>query len=391
MKDNILVCDLDIYSDEVIRDPYPVYKELPDMGPAVWMSSHDFWVLPRYREVLSALKNPKVFSSAHGCMLNKPTNDATKGIMLCTDDPEHQELRRIYAEPLLPASVAELKPRFEELVEPLIKELLQRDEFDVVKDLAYFLPVTVVTELIGLPEDGRDRMVEWAAQIFNSFGPLPNKRTELGMEVTQKVLEYLHNDDTIQRLKPGGLGARLFNYADEGKISRFSAESMLFDYLTPSLDTTISATASLIWLLGENPEQWELLREDPSLIPGAINEAIRLQTPLRAFSRYVTEEHSFDELTLPAGARVSILWASANRDERRWVEPEKFDIRRDNVEHMAFGYGSHMCPGMHLARLEISAIMEAMIKQVKEIEIGEPEHIIHNTIVALERLFVSFH
>ncbi len=98
-----------------------------------------------------------------------------------------------------------------------------------------------------------------------------------------------------------------------------------------------------------------------------------------------------DGVTLPKDARVSILWASANRDERQWDDPEKFDIQRDNVEHMAFGYGSHMCPGMHLARLEITAIMEAMIKHVSRIEIGEPEHIVHNTIVALKKLSVSFH
>ena len=391
MQQQAPVFDEDIYGDKVIRNPYPVYKELRDLGPAVWLSSHDFWVLPRYKEVFAALKNPEVFSSAHGCMLNKPTNEGTKGIMLCTDDPEHKELRRIYAEPLLPASVAKLKPRFDELVEPLIEDLMQKDEFDVVRDLAGFLPLAVVTELIGLPEDGRERMLGWATQIFNSFGPLPNERTEVGMEITQKVLEYLHSEDTIQRLLPGGLGARLFEYVDKGKISRFTAESMLFDYLTPSLDTTISATGSLIWLLGQNPDQWDLLRNNPALIPGAINEAVRLQTPLRAFSRYVTKDHTMDGVTLPKDARVSILWASANRDERQWDDPEKFDIQRDNVEHMAFGYGSHMCPGMHLARLEITAIMEAMIKHVSRIEIGEPEHIVHNTIVALKKLSVSFH
>ena len=391
MQQEAPVFNEDIYGDEIIGNPYPVYKELRDMGPAVWMSSHDFWVLPRYKEVSAALKNPKVFSSAHGCMLNKPTNEATKGIMLCTDNSEHQELRRIYAEPLLPTSVSKLKPRFQELVEPLIENLIQQDEFDVVSDLAYFLPVTVVTELIGLPDDGRDQMVEWASQIFNAFGPLPNERTEMGMAITQKVLEYLHSGDTIKKLKPGGLGARLFEYVDSGKISQFSAESMLFDYLTPSLDTTISATGSLVWLLGQNPEQWELLRSNPALIPGAINETLRLQTPLRSFSRYVTEEHTMDGVTLPKGARVAILYASANRDERQWQDPEKFDIERDNVEHMAFGYGPHMCPGMHLARLEITTILEAMIKQVNRIEIGEPEHIIHNTIVALKKLPTSFH
>jgi cytochrome P450 len=323
-------------------------------------------------------------------MFNKPMNEAADGIMLCTDDPQHIELRRIFAAPLLPGSVIKLKRRFQELTKTLVATLKQRDEFDVVTDLAQILPLTVVTELVGLTDEGKDNMLDWASAIFDAFGPLPNQRTEQGLAVTRQVLEYVHSPGTQKNLKKGGLGARLFDFVDKGRISQHVAESMLVDYLTPALDTTISGVSALVWKLGQHPEQWQRLRQNPSLIPNAISETIRLESPIRAFARHAVEDYAVDGVTIPAGSRVAMLYGCANRDERYWDNADQFNLQRKNTDHVGFGFGSHMCAGMHLARLEISCVAEAMVEQIECIEVGQPEHIVHNTIRALGQLTASF-
>ena len=390
MSKQIPVYHDDFYSDEVISNPYPVYQKLREQGSAVWMQQHDCWALTGFKAVKEGLGNAAVLSSASGCMFNNPMNAAADGIMLCTDDPQHLELRRIFAAPLLPGSIAKLKNQFQALTKTLVATLKQRKEFDVVTDLAQVLPLTVVTELVGLSDEGKDNMLDWASAIFNAFGPLPNQRTEDGLAVTRQVLEYVHSPETQKNLKKGGLGARLFDFVDKGRISQHTAESMLVDYLTPALDTTISGVSALVWKLGQHPEQWQHLRRNPALIPNAISETIRLESPIRAFARHAVEDYTVDGVTIPAGSRVAMLYGCANRDERYWENADQFNLQRENSGQVGFGFGSHMCAGMHLARLEIHCVAEALVAQIEHIEVGQPEHVVHNTIRALGRLSTSF-
>ena len=145
--------------------------------------------------------------------------------------------------------------------------------------------------------------------------------------------------------------------------------SLLLDYINPSLDTTIGAISHLLRLLADNPDQWDLLRADPTLIPHAINEAIRVESPVRGFTRVATADHRIDEVALPRGARVLMLFGSANRDERKWTDPERFDITRKPSDHLGFGFGIHSCVGMNLARLEMRCLLEAMIPRVARIDV----------------------
>jgi cytochrome P450 len=161
------------------------------------------------------------------------------------------------------------------------------------------------------------------------------------------------------------------------------------DYLGPSLDTTILATGSLIALLARHPGQWDLLRADPGLIPNAIEEAIRLESPIRGFTRALVADHAVDGMTLPAGARVLLLFASANRDERKWQDADRFDIRRDVTGSVGFGAGIHMCAGMHLARIEIRALLEALVRRVARIEAEDPVPFRNNTLRGPARLDVT--
>lgn len=390
LHDPVPTFDRDFWSDEVILDPYPHYDRLRALGPVVWLAGHDAWALTRYDTVRRALLAPEIFSSAAGCMMNQPMNEATSGIMLCSDDPAHLAMRRVFAKPLQPKPLAALRERLAELVERRVDDLLDRESFDGVADLAQFLPLAVVTDLVGLDEEGRAQMLGWAAGIFDAFGPIGSRRTLDGLEIAQQVIGYvLHRVDRAA-MAPGGWGEALFLAADEGRLSEHTARMMLVDYLTPSLDTTINATSAALELFAAHPAEWDAVRADPSLIPNAINEVIRVESPLRAFARTVTRDVAWDGVALAAGDKALMLYACANRDPAKYPDPARFDVRRKSADHLGFGMGTHVCAGMHLAKLEIAIILEVLARRVGRIRASAPVRRPHNTLRGLATLRCAF-
>lgn len=379
----------DFWSDEVILDPYPHYEEMRAAGPVVWLEQNDAWALTQYDAVRQALLNPTVFSSTAGCMMNEPMNTATQGIMLCSDGPDHLAMRRLFAKPLQSNAIRELRPRLVELIDAKLDDLIARDSFDAVTDLAHFLPLAVVTELVGLDAEGREKMLEWAAGIFDAFGPIDNPRTLGGLEIAQQVIGYVLERVDRANMIAGGWGEALFLAADAGRITEHMARMMLVDYLTPSLDTTINATSAAIELFAANPDQWEQLRADPALIPHAINEVLRIESPIRAFARSVTRDHQIGDVTLRAGSRALMLYGCANRDSLKYPDPERFDITRAPSDQLGFGWGTHACPGMHLAKLEITVVLQALLTRVARIVATNPQRRPHNTLRGLASLDVT--
>jgi cytochrome P450 len=379
---------VDFWSDDVILNPYPHYEAMRSIGSAVWLTRNNAWALTRYETVRQALLQPEIFSSAKGCMMNEPMNKATQGIMLCSDDPQHLAMRRMFAKPLQLKELSLLRPRLEALAQAKVEELLARGSMDAVKDLAHHLPLAVVTELVGLDEEGRDQMLYWAAGIFDAFGPLDNPRTMTGLDIAQQVIGYVLERVKRSNMVPGGWGEALFIAADQGVITEHTARMMLVDYLTPSLDTTINATSAAIELFANHPEQWDKLRADPTLIPHAINEVVRIESPIRAFARESVREHQIDGVEIPVGSRVLMLYACANRDGAKYPDPDRFDIARKPSDHLGFGTGTHFCAGMHLAKLEIAVLLEALARRVSRFIATNPQRRPHNTLRGLASLDV---
>ncbi len=384
----IPVFDGDLWSDDAIRNPYPLYQVLRELGPVVRLSRQGAWAATRYDAVREVLVNGEVFSSARGCTMNEPMNAAFAGVMLCSDDPRHREMRRVFAKPLMPAALAPLKARLAELATARIEELVAGGQFDAVPKLAHFLPLTVVTELVGLSDEGKAKMLEWAAGVFNAFGPLPHARTDAGIEVTQQAFVYLTGVDRNE-LAPGGWGAALFEAADRGQVDHQQAQTMLMDYLAPSLDTTINATSAIIRQFALNPAEWDKVRADPALISSAIDEVVRIEAPIRGFTRHVTRDHLLGDVPLAAGDRVLALYASANRDERHYPDPDRFDVTRRVRDHVGFGYGTHICAGMHLAKLELTVLLETLVPRVKRFRVLAEEWAMNNTLRGLSRLSIA--
>ena len=145
-------------------------------------------------------------------------------------------------------------------------------------------------------------------------------------------------------------------------------------------------------MLGQHPEQWDIIRENPALIPQAVNEIIRLESPIQGFTRYVTEDVEVDDIRVPTGSRVAVLYASANRDERKWRDPEKFNVLRDGVgDHLGFGFGEHQCVGNNLARMEMRMLLTALASRVKRFEVGETQRVMNNVLRGLSKCIVTVH
>ena len=370
----------DVYSDESLANPYPLYDELRSLGSAVWMEPHQAFVLSRYAACRDALRNWRVFSSASGVMMNQPLNDAASGLlMLCTDGERHGTLRSIVGAPLMTKALADVRPVIEAEAGALVERLVAQGSFDAVCEFARHLPVKIVSDLVGIPEAGRAQMLPWASAVFNSIGPL-NQRCLDSIGLLVEMNEFTNTQCTRESVRPGGWAAALWDAVDRGEIEPHEPAMQLNNYTGPSLDTTINATSSMIWLFAQNPHQWQLLREQPELIPNAIDEVLRLETPVQGFSRYTTESVEVDDVTIPSGSRVLVLYGAANRDDRHFADPTVFDIERHNAgDHLGLGHGRHACPGAHLARLEMRSLLNALLPKVAGFDLVESSLAINNT------------
>ncbi|WP_256076735.1 cytochrome P450 [Streptomyces sp. BpilaLS-43] len=281
-----------------------------------------------------------------------------------------------------------MTPRSEAEADRVVERLVGRGRFEVVTELAEYLPMTVVSDLVGLPDHGREKMLEWAEAIWNTQGPADDRAAAAGPAV-EEFMAFAVHDAVPGKIDPDGWAAQLYEAADRGEIPHAKCSAMMLDYVTPSLDTTILAITNAVALSAENPDQWDLLRADRSLIPHAINESLRLETPAPQFGRVLTEDHETGGVRLAAGSRVALLHASANRDERHYPDPARFDITRRPSDHLAFGRGEHVCVGMHLARPEMSALLARLADRVAGFGVLGRRPLINNGSRGLDRLEVA--
>lgn len=381
------VLEGDLYSSRALRDPYPVYRRLRDLGPAVWMPKRRMWAISRFDDVRTALRAADVLVSGKGVAANNFMNGQVAPITLTSDGEIHDRRRNVLIQPVMPAPLKALRARLEEETARKVAELATGEKFEAMNTLASHLPVTVVAELVGLNEAGRAQMLDWAAATFNALGAM-NLRGVVSLPKMMQLRYVLRlGPETVVR---GGWASRLFEAADRKELSLQEAKAMVIDYVAPALDTTILATGHMIWLLATTEGAYEEVRSDPGLIPGIVNEAVRMASPIRGFTRYVGADYALGSSLIPQGSRVLILYASANRDERRYADPDQFDVRRNPRDQVGWGHGPHACVGMHLARLEMEIVLKALVDQVETIEVGTPEPAWNNVLQGFKTLPARF-
>lgn len=381
---------IDLWSDEILVSPFAAYRELRDLAPVVHLTRHDVYAVTRYDDVKRVLEDWQTFSSAAGVGFNEPMNELIAGSLVGSDPPRHRHYRSILERPLSATDLRVVRERVRELAAGLVKRLLAQESVEVVSELASYLPVTLVAELVGLPPEGRERMLEWAAGAFNALAPLGVARVEQGMAQMGNMQEYFADPALPTRLAPNGWADRLQAAVRRGEIGPDEFSTLLsVNYVLPALDTTIHATTNLIWLLAEDTERWHWLRANRGLTGRAVHEALRLEGPVQAFSRVATGDCQIDGYEVKAGQRLLVCFAAANRDERHYPDPDRFDMSRHAADHLAFGYSEHVCLGRNLATLELTMLLTELLNQVECITLLEPVRGFNNGLRGFAKLRVA--
>jgi cytochrome P450 len=377
--------DIDIWDDDILVDPYPAYAALREQAGVVHLPMNDVYVLTRYDLIRDVLGDPATFSSAT-LGFNPMVNEALQGTSLASDPPLHTQLRATLSANLTPRALRGLKVTIDEKADKLVAELVAGGSFEAIDSLARAFPLEIVADLIGFSGHVKDNMLRWGQAAMQVIGPM-NQRTQESFPIAGELYGWC-SSVSADDLTPGSIGRGIFDAEARGDIPAGSAGHIIHQYLGAGVDTTIASIGNIIALFGRHPEQLELLRGNPELVPSAFAEVLRYWAPVHIWGRTATREVELDGVTVPAGAQLGILFGAGNRDPRHYQNPDRFDVTRSPADHLSFGYGPHGCAGQGLARLEGHAVIEALARRVKTLELADEVRVPSNITRSLEKLQV---
>jgi cytochrome P450 len=368
-------------------DPYPVWRRLRDEAPVYYNEQHDFYALSRYDDVLNGLIDNDTFKSGHGIVLEMITPEPYENIemMIMKDPPAHTRLRKLVARAFTPRAISDLERRVRELCNMFLDTVQGEAEFDYVGAFAGLLPPTVILALVGYPEGHAQQFRELANKTLHveegdthqggmvSMSSMVNKQGEIGQDAFAIIPELMEQrrKDPQDDLLTGLVHAEI---DEDGTTRTLTLEEILgFVQLI-----ALAGTETVARLLGfaavtlaQHPDQRTELADDPSLLANAVEELLRYEAPSPVQSRWVARDVELHGVTIPRGARISMLNGSADRDERHFPDPDRFDIHRDIDRQLGFGYGAHFCIGAAVARLEGRVALHETLKRYPTWEIDE--------------------
>lgn len=375
--------DVDLFADDVVLDPYPVFAGLREQGPVVHLPRNDVYALTRYDVVRDALADWESFSSA-SIAFNPMANEALTGTSLASDPPVHTQLRATLTENLSPRALRGLKGQIAEKADALVADLVAKGSFEAIDALARAFPLEVVADLIGFTGEVRANMLRWGQAAMEVLGPL-NQRTAENFPVAGELYAWCSQVKT-EDLAEGSVGRGIFDAEARGDIPPDTAGHIIHQYLGAGVDTTIAAIGNIVALFARHPDQLALVRQDPTLVPAAFNEVLRYWAPVHAWGRRATKDVTVAGADIPAGAQVAVLFGAGNRDPRHYADPDAFLVERNPVDHLSFGYGPHGCAGQGLARLEAHAVIDALARRVDRLIAGPEVRVPGNTTRSIDKL-----
>ncbi len=372
MNATIPVSDVDLFSAESVRDARRVDDEIRELAPVVWLARENIAVLGRHEHVQGGLADWRTFSSR-----SRPWHDPRSvrpEILLTDDPPRHTEIRMVIAKVLSPKALNALVAPFRRDAEAVVERALaQNGVIDAVDTISRSFVYKVLPDALGLPQWGRENMPAFGHMVWATMGP-QNALFAEAMQGSEPVLAWVDECCNRGNLDPQGLGMQMFLAADRGEITEDEAKLLVQILLSAAADTTVMTISTAIRAFAAFPEQYRLLREDPSLIRAAFDESLRWDSPSRLAGRITTRDVEIEGSVIPEGTRCGLLFAAANRDPRRWEDPERFDIRRNLRGQVGWGHGVHTCVGRSLAQIEADALLGALVQRIERFEaVGEPE------------------
>lgn len=379
------------FDPSILADPYPHYAWLRENAPVYRVEDLDLWVISRYEDVYRILKDPATFSSLHGMGLlmgggppgklrdffrarNTPMGGmsydemASLRSLLASDPPDHTRLRRLVGKPFTPMAISALEGRIRAICEDLVDDLCAanaRGEADLIEHLAYPLPVIVIAEMLGIPAERRDEFKRWSDDMVGtlSAGLRKESAQQSAMEMFQFFMEAIEE----RQRKPGSDLISLLVKSNEDGERLNTMEIVMFCVLLliAGNETTTNLIANGALAFFARPALWKELKKNPELVPAAVEEALRYDSPAQGIFRATTRPVELHGVTIPANAPVMILAGSANRDPRQYKDPDEFQLTRNPKDHLAFGAGIHLCLGAPLARLEARIVTEVLLRRTR--------------------------
>jgi cytochrome P450 len=350
----------------------PWLREMREEHP-VWRDAHGTWHVFRYADVARVISDPQVFSSDTGRVV-PAAQRFSAGNLLLTDPPRHHQLRRLIGAVFSPKVITGLAPRIAELTHELLDATDGATELDLISALAYPLPVTVIAELLGLPASDRELFRTWADKLFTAFDGADPNDPELAQkldEATADMLAYLHEHCVSRRAHPReDLISRLTTVEADGQrltddeVVNFSGLLLIAGHIT-----TTALLGNTVLCLDEHPKVTAELHADRSLVEVTLEEVLRYRPSFPQVIRVTMTETELSGQTIPADALISPWLLSANRDEREFPDPDRFDIHRCPHRHLAFGYGIHFCIGHLLARVEARVALGVLLDRYTDIRL----------------------
>ncbi len=384
--------DIDPFDEAFLANPYAHHDALRDAGPAVWFSAINAFGVARYAPVKAILEDPAAYVSGRGVGLADFAKEEPwrpPSLLLEADPPLHDRTRGLMNKVVTLASLRGMRADWLTKAQALVKSLVAREHFDAVTDLAEEFPLRVFPDTIGLMEEGRENLIPYGTATFNAFGPR-NQLFEDGNAKAAGAIAWVAEACKRQNLKPGGWGMGVYKAADRGDCSEDEAERLVRSFLSAGVDTTVNGIGNMILAFAENPGEWTKLRANPKLTQRAFEESLRFDGTVQTFFRTAARDNEIEGVAIPEGSKLLLFFAAANRDPRRWDNPDHFNIERAASGHLGFGFGIHQCLGQMMARMEAEVLLEALIPRVAGFRLtGEPVRRVNNTLHALAKLPVE--
>ncbi|MCD1590135.1 cytochrome P450 [Qipengyuania citrea] len=383
---------IDPFDKVFLSDPYAYHDMIREAGPVVWLDSVGAFAMARYEEVKDSLRDHETFCSSRGVGtldFAKETPFRPPSLLLEADPPLHDRTRSMMNRIVSLKALKELRPRWQAKAEELVDRLVERRRFDAVKDLSEIFPMMIFPDTIGLRDDGREHLLDYAAIVFNAFGP-DNDVLREGNEGKEAAIEWVAEACKRDNLKEGGWGMAVFEAADRGECTHEEAERLVRSFLSAGVDTTVNGIGHMVLALAGHPEEYQKLRSNPSLVRRAFEESLRWDSTVQTFFRTTTKRVEVGGAEIPEGQKVLLFLAAANRDPLHWDEPDAFRVERNTSGHVGFGFGIHQCLGQMVARLEGELIGTAIAERVASIRLtGAPVRRLNNTLHAIDSVPVE--
>lgn len=363
----------DLFNAAAVRNARAVDDRLRELAPVVKLSRENITMLTRYEHVSAGLRDWKTFSST-----SRPWHDPNSvrpELLLVDDPPKHTGVRAVISAALSPKALSKMGEAFRADAETLVTRLKQKSgtTIDAAAEITRPFVYKVLPDLLGIPVEGRENMYAFGNMVWATLGPV-NELFAEAMKNTGPVIDWVERCCSRENLAPDGLGMQMFLAADRGEITQAEAKLLVGILLSAAADTTVMTMANVIRAFALFPEQYQLVRADHSLLRPAFEESLRWDSPSRMAGRIAMQDVEIEGVVIPKGERCGLMFAAANRDPRKWPQPDSFDVHRDNRGHLGWGYGVHACVGRVLAGLEADALLGAVVRHIQSFEVaGEPE------------------